>query len=342
MPATGRNVITFGAPLLVLSAVVLSSWLALGSTQTSFGPMRLTPLPVAAPSSAPLDPESPPATTLEAITPIQAELKNALLPYSHSPLLPGAGFHATADLLPAATECMTEAIYYEAGHEPEAGKRAVAQVILNRAASPAFPHSVCGVVQQGAKHPGCQFTFMCDGSLGRHPNATSWEGARQIAQQALNGVIDADVGAATHYHADYVFPTWAPQMVKLIKIGHHIFYRWKGALLITQSPPVVGSPALGQSISVNLPEPPPRLETLGRSAIQSPPEGQSPAYSAPGISISALHQQGNPQEAGQFNHPGPYISLPHSPGTLEVRSGGIYRPHRALPEGSLQLSPLRP
>ena len=38
----------------------------------------------------------------------------------------------------------------------------------------------------------------------------------------------ARVGTATHYHADYVHPWWAPTLNKLTQIGAHIFYRWKG------------------------------------------------------------------------------------------------------------------
>ena len=33
---------------------------------------------------------------------------------------------------------------------------------------------------------------------------------------------------STHYHADYVAPYWAPTLVKLTKVGAHIFYRWTG------------------------------------------------------------------------------------------------------------------
>jgi len=36
------------------------------------------------------------------------------------------------------------------------------------------------------------------------------------------------VGTATHYHADYVHPWWAPTVAKIDQIGAHIFYRWKG------------------------------------------------------------------------------------------------------------------
>ena len=69
-----------------------------------------------------------------------------------------------------ALDCLTSAIYYEAGQESTDGQRAVAQVVLNRVRHPAFPASVCGVVYEGStRATGCQFTFTCDGSLARAP-----------------------------------------------------------------------------------------------------------------------------------------------------------------------------
>ncbi|MGB3931414.1 MAG: cell wall hydrolase, partial [Sphingobium sp.] len=50
-----------------------------------------------------------------------------------------------------ALNCLTSAIYYEAGNEPEDGQRAVAQVVLNRVRSPLWPNTVCGVVYQGSE-----------------------------------------------------------------------------------------------------------------------------------------------------------------------------------------------
>ena len=47
-------------------------------------------------------------------------------------------------------ECLTQAVYFEARGETPAGQAAVAQVVMNRVKSPAFPKSVCGVVFQGA------------------------------------------------------------------------------------------------------------------------------------------------------------------------------------------------
>lgn len=127
-------------------------------------------------------------------------------------------------------QCMTSAIYYEAGNEPTDGQRAVAQVILNRVRHPEYPHTVCGVVFQGAeRRTGCQFSFTCDGSLQRQPAALSWMRSQGVAAAALSGAVYAPVGWATHYHADYVVPYWAQKLQKLATIGHHIFYRWSGA-----------------------------------------------------------------------------------------------------------------
>lgn len=129
----------------------------------------------------------------------------------------------------AAVDCLTAAVYYEAGNEPLNGQRAVAQVVLNRVRHPAFPASVCAVVFEGAtRATGCQFTFTCDGSLMRAPTAAGWKRAQAVAIAALSGYVEPSVGYATHYHADYVRPYWAPRLVKLHSIGAHIFYLWPG------------------------------------------------------------------------------------------------------------------
>ncbi|MGZ8362378.1 MAG: cell wall hydrolase [Caulobacteraceae bacterium] len=128
-----------------------------------------------------------------------------------------------------AVECLTAAVYYEAANEPDAGQQAVAQVVLNRVRSPAYPKSVCGVVFQGSeRRTGCQFTFTCDGSLYRKPSVGGWARAKAVAEAALDGRVAAGVSTATHYHASYVHPYWGPTLVKLGQIGAHIFYRSPG------------------------------------------------------------------------------------------------------------------
>ncbi|WP_308424040.1 cell wall hydrolase [Caulobacter rhizosphaerae] len=125
--------------------------------------------------------------------------------------------------------CMTQAVYFEAGFEPIEGQRAVAQTVINRVRHPGYPKSVCGVIYEGAaRGTGCQFSFTCDGSLQRPISPVVWTNAEIVARQALAGHVMKDVGAATHYHAAYVYPYWAPTLVKLRTIGTHVFYRWTG------------------------------------------------------------------------------------------------------------------
>lgn len=126
--------------------------------------------------------------------------------------------------------CMAQAISYEAGNESIEGQEAVAQVILNRLRHPAYPKTICDVVYQGsARKTGCQFTFTCDGSLRRLRSAQSMAYATAVAEKVLAGGTSSIVGGATHYHANYVSPYWAPSLVKIATIGAHIFYRMPGA-----------------------------------------------------------------------------------------------------------------
>ena len=128
-----------------------------------------------------------------------------------------------------ALRCLTQAVYFEAGFEPVDGQQAVAQTVLNRMRHPGYPKSVCGVVYEGAaRGTGCQFSFTCDGSLERAISPTVWDNAQIIAKRALAGFVMKGVGTATHYHANYVYPYWAPTLVKLRTVGAHIFYRWTG------------------------------------------------------------------------------------------------------------------
>ena len=160
-----------------------------------------------------------------------AVTRNALIPMSSLPVGRMNAFTeigTSSSAYSTALRCMTQAIYYEAANEPETGKRAVAQVVINRLKHPAYPNSVCGVVYEGANARVCQFSFTCDGSLRRLPEQGAWAEAQRIAREALQGHVSAAVGTATHYHANYVSPYWAPRLTKLRQIGAHIFYRWPG------------------------------------------------------------------------------------------------------------------
>jgi spore germination cell wall hydrolase CwlJ-like protein len=126
-----------------------------------------------------------------------------------------------------AVQCLTAAIYYEAASEPDAGQRAVAQVVLNRVAHPAYPKTVCGVVYQNAhRHNSCQFTFACDGIPDIVTEPDAWERAKRIARDTLDGKLwMPEVAKSTHYHAFWVHPSWVGEMKKLYSLGVHKFYR---------------------------------------------------------------------------------------------------------------------
>ena len=188
--------------------------------------------PVIPPARAASLPPLPDVTAVRPVAPETAAEINSKLPFAIGPNPAARPFTLAAgkgESRARALECLTSAIYYEAGQEPLAGQQAVAQVVLNRVRHPAFPASVCGVVFQGAtRTTGCQFTFTCDGSLARAPVPALWNRAREVARAALAGFVQPAVGNATHYHADYVAPYWAPTLAKTAAIGAHIFYRWSG------------------------------------------------------------------------------------------------------------------
>jgi spore germination cell wall hydrolase CwlJ-like protein len=166
------------------------------------------------------------------VAPETAVSLNAAMPISTTPVIAARPFRigdVPDEARAAATDCMTAALLYEAAGEGDAGQQAVAQVVLNRLRHPAFPKTVCDVVFQGAdRSTGCQFTFTCDGSLARLPAQAAWARARRLAEKALAGAVDRQVGLATHYHTQWVVPYWRTDLTKLALVGAHIFYRWQG------------------------------------------------------------------------------------------------------------------
>jgi cell wall hydrolase len=131
-----------------------------------------------------------------------------------------------ADLL-AEHRCLTEALYYEARGEGKNGEQAVAEVIFHRLTMGRYGHSICAVVYEGAMHPGCQFSFTCDGSMHHLRDLAAWNDAEELAEQILIGAVRLGnvTGSAINYHAVTVSPYWAPTLKKTAQIGNHIFYR---------------------------------------------------------------------------------------------------------------------
>lgn len=137
--------------------------------------------------------------------------------------------HATPRLdgdLKREFECLALNIYWEAKSEPVLGQVAVAAVTLNRVADPAFPKTICGVVKQGESRT-CQFSWVCDGRSDRPCQDEAWQQAREIAYQSMFFDPPDPTGGALYFHANYVHPSWARSMVRVARIGKHIYYREK-------------------------------------------------------------------------------------------------------------------
>ena len=171
-------------------------------------------------------PVGAPADDARPLTMAQARASNAAVPIDAGRRLRAARYRFRGG--PAAREqaadCLATAALYEAGDDRR-GQRAVIQVILNRVRAPGFARTICGVVYQGSKRTtGCQFSFTCDGSFRRRPVHLGWAAARRSARRALAGEVFADVGRATHYHTDWMVPYWRDSLVKIARVGTHLFY----------------------------------------------------------------------------------------------------------------------
>jgi hypothetical protein len=128
--------------------------------------------------------------------------------------------------------CLAEAVYFESRSEPEPGQAAVAQVVLNRVRSGIFPTDICSVVYQDRNHPfACQFSFACEGKSLRIEEPGAWAVATRIATEVVTGVnFNPKVAEALNYHANYVYPFWAPSLRRVDRIGAHIFYAMRAGL----------------------------------------------------------------------------------------------------------------
>ena len=120
-------------------------------------------------------------------------------------------------------QCLASAIYHEARGESVPGKVAVAEVILNRAEDPRFPHSVCGVVHQ-SNGRGCQFSWACDGRSDSVRNDEVYAEVKKIARAMLDGAPRELTDGATYFHTTAVRPTWSRRFVETARIGAHLFY----------------------------------------------------------------------------------------------------------------------
>jgi len=125
--------------------------------------------------------------------------------------------------------CLALNIYFEARGEPEAGHYAVAEVTLNRVASSRYPNTVCGVVYAKnwdvlRKRYVSAFSWT-EFKSRPEPVGAEWTRAQRIAEEVYFGRNKPTLVGVTHYHADYIRPSWSQNQTPVARIGNHVFYR---------------------------------------------------------------------------------------------------------------------
>lgn len=127
---------------------------------------------------------------------------------------------AAADTSGAEEHCLASAVYFEARGELLEGQLAVAEVVINRAASGRYPATLCGVVVQPA-----QFSFVRRGVIPRADRASdAWRRAVAISRIARQRTTRLLADNVLWYHADYVSPRWGRRLARTARIGLHVFY----------------------------------------------------------------------------------------------------------------------
>jgi spore germination cell wall hydrolase CwlJ-like protein len=188
------------------------------------------------------------ATTAAAGVPALARQSQVTLPslsfLDHAPASLGARFPSFGDALFAAPtsappldvlvanqaavetngaeqECLANAVYFEARGESLQGQLAVAEVVMNRAASGRYPTTLCGVVVQPS-----QFSFVRRGRMPRPDrDSEAWRRAVGVARVAFARMAPRLLPATClWYHANYVSPSWGRRLERSAQIGLHIFY----------------------------------------------------------------------------------------------------------------------
>ena len=138
--------------------------------------------------------------------------------------------------------CLADNMYFEARNQSLAGMLAVSNVVMNRVADERYPDTICEVVQEGPTRPSwkdknkyipvrnkCQFSWYCDGKSDEPSDIETYDAIYSMAEDMLYQnmpYLDITDGA-THYHADYITPSWAYTKTRTVEIEDHIFYRWE-------------------------------------------------------------------------------------------------------------------
>ncbi|MGF1477368.1 MAG: cell wall hydrolase [Geminicoccaceae bacterium] len=121
--------------------------------------------------------------------------------------------------------CIAQNIWFEArGSSPE-DQLAVANVVMNRVASDAYPDDICAVIWQFK-----QFSWTDDGRsdvvrLENGIETDAWQAIVDLSVEVLEGRAPDITGGATHYHHHAIDPAWNSAMALMARHGDHVYYK---------------------------------------------------------------------------------------------------------------------
>jgi spore germination cell wall hydrolase CwlJ-like protein len=126
-------------------------------------------------------------------------------------------------------DCLARNVYYEARGESRAGQYAVAEVTINRKASPFYPKTVCEVVHQKNWDPLRKryvgaFSWT-EFEVLDAPAGEAWQRALKVAEDVYYQRRPAALPGVLHFHATSIQPDWSKERQRVARIGRHVFYR---------------------------------------------------------------------------------------------------------------------
>jgi len=123
-------------------------------------------------------------------------------------------------------DCLTEAIYYEAGNQNIIGKASVGLVIKNRVNRKRWPSKFCDVIRQPN-----QFSYYWDGKpepMPRKKNRIEERAlteSKVIAWLILTDSLPDFTGGAVYYHSTKIEPLrWTTELLVSGEFGDHVMY----------------------------------------------------------------------------------------------------------------------
>jgi spore germination cell wall hydrolase CwlJ-like protein len=211
-----------GAMILGLALFLVSRGLAAsapGASDIQVDPAKAQaePPPTAVATASPL---LPPGASAVAATPLDADFQPSFAQLTTPAGLRELVAMVAEDQAPLRpdVECIARTVFREAANQALPGQLAVAQVVVNRTRSGAFPRGACAVVGQRGQFSQNPVEPSAGGS-------TPWDRAVAIATIAEDDRIPQVAPGALFFHAASMRPAWSDERERIVQIGAHIFYR---------------------------------------------------------------------------------------------------------------------